>query len=675
MLAIQRVLQGKEGQGLAIYGLGVQTQRLLEEIGRQRVMCLLDGCRTDGALYGVKIMEVGEAVKAGVRVIIAAARPESCKVIAKRIGGLCREKGVALLDTEGQDLLAVKSARFDFPTDGGVTEKQILEAIDGADCVSMDMFDTLVARRTLFPADVFDIVDLRLRERGIAIPNFAARRRDAERELAGCREPKLWEIYDYMLEGLGGSGADPELLAGLEWETDWELALPRREVCGLLEKARAKGKPIYIVSDTFYTRDQLAKLLEKCGVTGYTEILASCEYGTGKTGRLFEELKKKLHGGSCVHIGDSQAADIEGAQKAGIRALRVRSALELFEKTGYLGLWENINSLPERIQAGMLAARLFNSPFAGESGLSLNTAGDVGYVLFAPVITAFVLWLKDRVQKDNIGTVWFSARDGYLIKKLYDELTGTEDSVYFLTSRTAAIRAGMQTEADIRYVEEMRFGGSIRQLLKKRFNVDIDGEISPNLGLLAFKKEILEKAETARKGYSAYLDTLPNAAGDIALFDFVARGTVQMFTQRLLDVRLKGFYFMQQDPELMGGLDVTGFADRNSPVAKNYYVLETVMTSPDPSVEGYSENGEPLYASETRSPENIACVERVQKGIEEYFREYIRLAPLPTLGGTAELPGRILELTHKLEITAGDFLDLKVEDPFYNRTTVLTDLI
>jgi len=46
----------------------------------------------------------------------------------------------------------------------------------------VDLFDTLVMRRTLFPSDVFDLVDFRLKQRGILIHDFPSKRLEAEKD-------------------------------------------------------------------------------------------------------------------------------------------------------------------------------------------------------------------------------------------------------------------------------------------------------------------------------------------------------------------------------------------------------------------------------------------------------------------------------------------------------------
>ena len=114
------------------------------------------------------------------------------------------------------------------------------------------------------------------------------------------------------------------------------------------------------------------------------------------------------------------------------------------------------------------------------------------------MICDFVLWFRNQVEEYRLNNILFCARDGYLIKQLYDELCNSVSSLYFLTSRTAAIRSGMENEEDIRYVEDMKFSGSLSEQLEKRFGICVD--IADNrVDLLDYKEEILNRSAMCRK--------------------------------------------------------------------------------------------------------------------------------------------------------------------------------
>ena len=681
MLDLTQILQPYQNRRIAIYGLSVMTRELLPQAEREcRVIGLLDGCQTSGSFYGKPVISLEKAIEEGVVLILVAARPESCKVITKRVEGVCRAHQIALLDSRGNNLLEQTSKTCDFKGIPGYTKAQLLLDIRRHDVVSVDLFDTLVMRRTLFSSDVFELTDLGLRQKGIVVENFAAKRVDGEKTLSRTMVPTLAEIYAYIREKYQIPELRPEESAELEWSIDCGLLVPRKELCDLLGEIYDAGKPVYIVTDTYYTKPQLVKLLDQCGISRYTDILSSCDFRVSKSTGLFRQLQERISEKNCIHIGDSHDADVLAARAGGLMGWRIYSGLDLFEAVGYFGTWDTLGSLPSRVQAGLFVSRLFNSPFQFEKKeITVSRARDIGYLFFAPVITSFVFWLHRQVQRQDIKHIWFSARDGYLIQKLYAQLDGAVSSTYFLTSRIAATRAALDSREDIRYVEDMRFSGTLQEQLEKRFGIKAAADCLEKTagGLLAYEEEILEAAAVSRKNYCAYLKRLEIPEGSIAFFDFVARGTVQMFVGRLVETPLKGFYFMQQDPEYMEkwGLSILPFYKKNesNAVAEDYYVLETVLTSSEPSLSGFDSSGGPVYAKETRSAEDIRCIEAVQEGILEYFQSYRELCQ-------EELKERrlgelLLPLVHVVAIADKAFRSLKVEDPFFNRTTALEDLL
>lgn len=686
MSGLSQMFQKYKNSPIAVYGLGTETEKVLAELDRDfQITGLLDGYRESGELYGKPIISMRQAIERNVSLILVAARPGSCKAIAKRIGSLCREKQIDLFDVRGRDLKAEKKITYSFKEIDGITKRQLWQLIKENEVISVDLFDTLVMRQTLFSSDIFEIVDARLKERGICIEDFYMKRLAGEKYLSKCSAPTLTGIYEYMKEAYAICGLEPYELAELEWRSDYGMLVPRQEMCAIIEEAFRQGKEVYIVTDTYYSKDQLMKILRKCNITFYTDIIASCEYKTSKTQELFERLKEKTSGRQCIHIGDDIAADIESAKKYGFTACQIYSGIELLEMAGYLGIWDKVESLSDRIRAGMFMARLFNSPFQFETQerkISVKSAGDIGYLFFAPIISDFVIWFERQVKKYKLLNIWFCARDGFLIKKLYDELRNDNGSVYFLTSRTAAIRAGMEDEEDIRYVERMKFSGTLPEQLEERFGITVQKNRaggSSREDLLDYSQEILSRASVNRKNYKLYIAGIPVKEGAAAFFDFVAKGTSQMYIERIAGRNLKGFYFLQlEEGDMRGkGLDIQPFYSiremEGRAVFDNYYILETVLTAPAPSVVGFDENGAACYADETRSKEDIECFQAAQDGIFDYFKTYLELCPEIVVN--KKLDETFLELIHNITIMDKSFLGLKVEDPFFHRNTAMIDLI
>lgn len=686
-----------KGKKIALYGIGTETQKALAELeGSHEIVGLLDSFRTDGVFYGKQVISFDDAVSAGVVLIVVVARPGSCRSIAKKIGNRCRENGVVLMDIRGMNLLETKKTAYCFSGIKSMTKVELEEKIRDAEVVSFDLFDTLVMRRTLYSDDMAEYMDCRLQEKGIYIDDFCRKRLAAEKELSGNRAPTLVEIYQNVLDRSGANAASDitaKRLADLEWSIDFSLLVPREDVCEIFRETAVAGKKLYVVSDTYYGKNQLVQLLERCGIREYTDILSSSDYGTGKMQGLFGILRDREQSERFLHIGDDPAADIEGASKWGFETFRIYSGLDLLEWLGGMGLQEFDGKLPDRLKIGMFVTRIFNSPFQVENTerkLKISQAYDIGYLLCAPVISDFVVWFYNCVQNGEFENIWFGARDGYLIKKMYRHLTQRcnkkDESIYFMTSRTAAVRAGVQCENDIRYVDEMKFSGTLEENLKERFGISLDNvECGTSLkdvdGLMKYKRIILERTRREFENYRKYIGKLGIKDGNIAFFDFVAKGTTQMFIQRLTDHSLKGFYFLQLEKEHMKEkeLDICAFYEDGEAdscaIYNNYYILETLLTAPHASVQGFDEKGKPVYAAETRSKKDICCFEKAQDGILDYFKAYIELCPEKERTVNRKLDGVFLELVHKLDIADDDFRGLTVEDSFFNRMTDMTDVI
>ena len=632
-------------------------------------------------------MALPQVVDEGVKLIIVVARPGSCKAIAKKIGDVCREHEIALMDIRGKNLLERKRVTYDFTGVSGGTKEELYQKIARADVVSFDLFDTLVMREVLSSMDIAELTDALLREMGFDIYDFTALRLGTEKRLSKNTAPTLEKLYSDIKKSIPEVFLSPSELAGLEWETDYKTIVPRRSVCEIFDYCICQGKQVYIVTDTYYCLERIEAILEKCNISGYAGIYVSCEYGTGKRQRLFDRLREKEGDRKYLHIGDDEAADIEMASKAGMETFRVYSGEELLDAVGNMGMEPHMDSLAERLKIGMLVAKLFNDPFqfdAKKRKIELRNAYDIGYLLCAPIIADFVLWFREQVRAYEIPNIWFCSRDGYLLQKLYHILDDTKDSVYFMTSRMAAIRAGMMDEGDLSYVDSMKYSGTTEENLKRRFGLDaeyIEVVNEKASGLLRYKDGILKKAVYERENYKKYISTLKIEAGAIAFFDFVAKGTTQMYVQRLVEQSFKGLYFLQLEPEFMSdkGLEIEPFygADEmeTSRIYDNYYILETILTAPHPGICGFDNRGMPMFAEEIRTEKDIKCFSRAQEGIIDYFQRYLELLPESMRKQSKELDEVLLGLFANLEIQDDDFLSLVVEDSFFNRMTGIRELI
>lgn len=455
--------------------------------------------------------------------------------------------------------------------------------------------------------------------------------------------------------GQGGKIA----LYGLGTETERVIQMldTQYEIVGLLDSFKTEGelfgKRIISIQEAISCKVKKIIIIARPG---------SCKAIVCKIGDICKEHNIELH--------DIRGVDLLHQEKS---ILEIEKLLGIAEKSNYR------NTYCDNVKFELFREKI-NTLDLGNQKCVVSNAYDIGYLFFAPLITDFVLWLHNQLSAKSMKNLWFSARDGFLIKRLFEVMDDKVSSTYFLTSRCAAIRAGVSNDEDIKYVESMQFSGKLSENLKVRFGIDM--KITDNTaGLMNFKNEIFKKVKESKGGYQKYLEKLCIQSGDIALFDFVAKGTTQYFVEKLIPNHLKGFYFLQLEPEFMKdkNLDIIPFYSSNefktSAIYDDYYILETILTSSEPSVIDFDESGNPIYANETRSKADILCSKKVQEGIFDYFKEY-----LFKCNGYEKVINKrydeiFLKMIHNVEISDVDFMKLEVEDPFFNRVTKVKDIL
>lgn len=670
MSELIKMLRGYKNSKIALYGLSKETENIIKMIADEvEIVGLLDGYQESGELYGKRIISLSEAIKENVKAVIVVARPASARIIVNRIGKICRNNNIYLYDGQGSELNCTIEHKFDLQGVNGITFDELIKKMKDKDVISFDVFDTLVTRRTLFSTDIFEILEVKLRDKGLHIKDFSKKRLFCEQKLSQNGVPTLCEIYKCIRDEYGHAEIIPEELEEFEWKTEYEYLVPRYDVVELFNRMKKLGKEVYLVSDTYYSKGILKKMLECLNVTGYQELIVSCEYRVNKKEGLFNVLKERIGSKSCIHIGDDIVSDITSAEKYELNTCHIYNKTELFEKIGCLGLIKEDMSISDRIKLGIFASHIFNSPFQFENNgrIVIGNGYDLGYLIIAPLVTEFVFWINEQTKKDNIDNIWFAARDGYVLKKMYNLLRDNLESRYFLTSRICAMRASIKNEKDIDEVVEKGFNGLYTDMLFSRFGVNS-------------KEDIIIKANQNHKAYMDYIDTISKKDDRVAFIDLVSTGTSQMYINRIADRVIKGYYFLKHYDESgeKRALDIKGFyndANDECQIDKFYFVLESVLTSFEPTLLEVDLNGNPVYAKEHRTIQELEYIEEVQNGIMDYFEQYIKLCPENIHVENKKLGGDIFKLIQRISVEGDAFRRLCLEDNFFNRVTFMEEML
>lgn len=625
---------------IVIYGTGIHTKRLLENIKTNRIVGLMDAAKTGEVMYGKKVLSYQETAAIHGVIIVIVARSSVIYVIYRRIQEFVTKKGIPVYDINGRQLGPEDintHARECFQ----LKEKDLVQLIDDAAVVTFDIFDTLLCRTVLRPTDVFRLMDEKTEDKAYL---FSEERMRAEQEL-GIDNYNLDEIYYQIMENNDESEKEINRLKELEIETETRVLQKRKVMCNLLEYAHRQRKKVYLLSDMYIPGEIIKEILYKKGIEHYDGLYISADYRISKEEGLFEIVKKekKIEVSEWLHIGDNPVSDIDTAAKLGIKTYRIYGTVEMLEESIYAQIVEENHSIEENMVIAYFAAEAFNSPFGnfGQNGkLIVNDEGFLARLIIAPVIMKYLSWLIQKLIQNCHDVILFPSRDGYVLKQIYDEVRENylewqlPPSVYFYTSRRAALTAAVASMEDVRAIVDLPGYGNVSERIRKRFDVDmgdnldihtISGKDWETLLTCCKKERISYVKYLKEKGFYSYRN--------MALCDFVAAGTVQGALERITNREIKGYFFLrrQVDSKYTKHLNceslypMTGDFQEGFHIYQYYYFLENILSSNEPSLKRIDKDDRPEFYEECRSDETKKELKEIHEAIIAYCRDMFGL--------------------------------------------------
>lgn len=399
----------------------------------------------------------------------------------------------------------------------------ILADIERHDVISFDVFDTLITRPVAHHGAVLELVEARLARR-VADPALLEslatvggyKRLRAE---AGARA--MQQAQADLREEFGVAGLLREMaeLAQIsleqasqlfehELEVERRLVMPRDEGVRLLRAARAARKRVILVSDTYFDRSFLRELLGRAGVTGFDELYVSSDLGLlKKTGSLFRKIREIEGDRRFLHIGDNRVSDEQMSTREGWTGRHLPAVFTRYSTSPPVKrAWDRTDlrrGLSSSVLHGLLASRYGDSPPRDGSDFDGDPVR-LGFEAAGPMFLAFAMWVLRESARRGDEDVFFLARDGFLVKQIYDRLLAAgirgPRSHYLLASRRSLSTASLGSRADLHASLRLRFSEtSLRAFFADRFGLDVD----------ALDRRWLETA-----GFSSWDDPVSDRAND-----------------------------------------------------------------------------------------------------------------------------------------------------------------
>lgn len=504
--------------------------------------------------------------------------------------------------------------------------------------IVFDIFDTLLTRPLLDPEMIKHLVAHQVdEETGQTYLQCRALAETQARQKAG-RDVDLNLIYtEYLaLSGLDRTVVDQ--LQQLEQTIEQDIVVPRPEAIALMQFVIASGKRVILASDMYLPRPIVESMLQQHDILGWHALYLSSDIGVRKdTGDLYRQLltQENTSPGAVIVIGDNEHSDAQVPSDLGMQSYHILRPVELaraiprlesiIENTFYRPALNEQLTLGSIIQAGF--GPLHYSGFS-PANLFPPSPWIIGYAIVGPVILSFVQWLASKAQTDNLSCLYFLAREGQILKAVYDRWvagqTNAVPSDYLILSRRAITVPTITNIEDIYSIASTQYyTNSLQHFIQERYGVTLsDTEcnelerqgvwkknkpVSVDKGdmehlkplLQALQQRILDTAQSERPGLLAYLDEIGlSDSSNAAIVDIGYSATIQGYLNRLLGKKIHGYYLVTTSrAETVSsefGVTTAGYyahgigpLTAQVPIYAQSFSLEKLMSSDDAQIVRY----------------------------------------------------------------------------------------
>lgn len=544
-------------------------------------------------------------------------------------------------------------------------------AAGGLQVLSLDVFDTLIWRRMPEPADVFLLLARDLAARGHLAPHvspvqFVELRRAAERAArekveaaTGYREIRLRDIYASLSDALFAPDFDVAARAAAELSFEAALMLLDTELVALIREAKQAGVKVLLVSDTYFSSDEVLEFLTAAGFTAQDcidRLYVSCEAGKPKYRDLFDTILTDVGtpAATFMHVGDNLEADVLPCRQRGIAcvhydkwAFAPRVRTEEFPA--------DINSRVPLLDAGGdfgltgLRARLWNRAPADLTP-ELSFFWRYGAAILAPVFAGFARWVLKESKGAAITGVM---REGRFLDRVVAACAvdmgqdiGTNE---LWLSRRAVIRAALW-EDDVRLLPEavaLTPARTTDELLRELALTPADiASVIPNFDLRrpgarghlasaipampALRTKVLALSQRLRANLLKGLAAQTDLTRPLVLMDLGYAATIQTVLARILrrenvQTPVTGLYLAVNEKAMVNvgaGVDIRawlneeGFAGMiGALLSRTPDVLEHACMCREGSLAGYDDAGQPVLLENQRDTRQLEQMETMQAGI------------------------------------------------------------
>ena len=435
-----------------------------------------------------------------------------------------------------------------------------------------------------------------------------------------------------------------------ELETEKNSRNFDKAICDLIRQIAKDNKiKMALVSDFYLCSAEIKKWLSDAKLEHcFEDVIVSCDYGANKRkGKLYSVALNRLNISTpqnVVMIGDNRRSDYHNAKKCGLKAIHIK-----------------VNKDNVRNERTIIEKRLQTIAFENRKDSGKE------YSNYAFVSFMFIERLYKELVNEGFEKIYFFAREGELLKKLFDCYCLSKSkkikSEYVYISRAASYTPTLNE------IDEEDFSVILGQYPKINLfsflkSIGLDDkeayDVSESLGFdkngtkLVYAKDILQALKsdkkfceiysnivfTQKKLFLQYLTQLGISSKDekIAVCDVGWRGTIQDNVNLFFESKIPfyGYYMGLTEYKFIRNNYKKGVLFSKYPIESKDYDMwsldsnfwEKIFYASHPSTSSYSEGGDTVYPNFTSFDSEAKLYDTIlpiQNGIEKTFNDLVNV--------------------------------------------------
>lgn len=383
--------------------------------------------------------------------------------------------------------------------------------MDDYSVYSFDIFDTLLVRPYINPQELWKVLEENEGATGFYKARKAADEKTYEMATKRGGETTIEEAYANMHKRYRS-------LKEKEMELEREVLKANPEMVKLWCELGNQGKKRVVISDMYMPANFIKGILKENGISGWDGFYLSSERNARKTtGKLFEIMLKEqsIRPSEVLHIGDNKWSDVRIPQQMGIKTRHYKkNSTRLLEDFPFMR--ETDDRLAGALSTVWGKYIYENTNYNYWNKIGFSIAGVLGYL--------YVKWIVETSVLMGFNHLMFVGRDGYILKKICNELYPDIKTDYFYASRLTSVAVLGAIGSDPIAIKE-------RENYKAKYLSDVDSaEAKNDYGEYLKKFEIDENTvlvDGCSSGFSA--QRLVEATVGHKVFTFYLTALAKMY--------------------------------------------------------------------------------------------------------------------------------------------------